>query len=91
VGRPTPLGNPFQIGRDGSRKEVVEKYRQWLCEGLDGDNPCTRMFANLFDQVSETGELTLICWCSPEECHADVIKDLLMEAWRQLKEEESGR
>jgi len=88
VGRPTALGNPFRIGRDGSRAEVVEKYREWLCEGLRGDNPCTAMFADLFDQVSETGELTLICWCAPEECHADVIREFLMEAWRQLNDEE---
>ena len=91
VGRPTPLGNPFRIGLDGSRKEVIEKYRQWLLKALDGDNPPTRMFANLFDEVSKTGELTLICWCAPRECHADIIKELLMEAWKQLNYEEEQR
>jgi hypothetical protein len=89
VGRPTSLGNPFKIGPDGSRNEVIEKYRHWLSEGLSGDNPAMRMFANLFDEVSETGKLTLICWCAPEGCHADVIKEFLMEAWEQLNSEES--
>ena len=26
VGRPSPWGNPFVIGRDGTREEVVAKY-----------------------------------------------------------------
>jgi hypothetical protein len=40
VGRETPgapgnvLGNPFRIGRDGTREEVVEKYRRWLWEQI---------------------------------------------------------
>jgi hypothetical protein len=30
VGRPSALGNPFVVGRDGSREEVIAKYRRWL-------------------------------------------------------------
>jgi hypothetical protein len=30
VGRPSPLGNPFVVGRDGLREQVMENYRQWL-------------------------------------------------------------
>lgn len=30
VGRGSKWGNPFVIGRDGTRKEVIELYRQWL-------------------------------------------------------------
>ena len=26
----SPLGNPFSIGVDGDRAEVIEKFRQWL-------------------------------------------------------------
>jgi hypothetical protein len=27
IGRPSKWGNPFQIGRDGTRDEVIAKYR----------------------------------------------------------------
>ena len=27
---PSPLANPYVLGRDGNRDEVVEKYRKWL-------------------------------------------------------------
>lgn len=30
IGRPSKWGNPFSIGRDGSREEVIEKYREWI-------------------------------------------------------------
>jgi Domain of unknown function (DUF4326) len=30
VGRPSKWGNPFLIGRDGSRDEVIAKYRAWI-------------------------------------------------------------
>jgi hypothetical protein len=30
IGRPSMWGNPFVIGKDGTRAEVVEKYECWL-------------------------------------------------------------
>jgi len=30
VGRPSPWGNPFVIGRDGTREEVIAKYAAWV-------------------------------------------------------------
>jgi hypothetical protein len=29
IGRPDVFGNPFVIGRDGTRAEVIAKYAQW--------------------------------------------------------------
>ncbi len=59
VGRPSKWGNPFTIGRDGTRDEVVEKYRAWLpMSGLD---------------PRELRGKDLVCWCAPERCHADVL------------------
>jgi len=30
IGRPSKWGNPFVIGRDGSRADVIAKYRTWI-------------------------------------------------------------
>lgn len=65
VGRPSAWGNPFTIGRDGSRAEVIAKYRAWIC-----DQP------ELISRLSELRGKDLICWCSPLPCHADVLLDL---------------
>ena len=30
IGRPSIYGNPFQIGKDGDRQQVVEKYKNYF-------------------------------------------------------------
>ena len=37
VGRPSVWGNPFAIGRDGSRAQVIARYRVWLWQQLGRD------------------------------------------------------
>ena len=73
VGRPSPLGNPFKIGNlDGNRMEVIGKYEEWLKR-----NDCTKQVTTelrrLTSLYKREGQLTLICWCAPLPCHADVI------------------
>lgn len=64
IGRPSKWGNPFAIGKDGSRAEVIEKYRRWAsAKGLD-----KAAKAELQGKV-------LGCWCSPQPCHGDVLAE----------------
>jgi len=86
VGRPSPLGNPYSHlsfskaeFRVATRDEAVDNYRGWLEEKLDSNNPASRLFLNLLDQYEKTGELVLICFCKPERCHADIIKEMIEE------------
>lgn len=65
VGRPSKWGNPFKIGKDGTREQVIEAYRLWLLR----DNP-------LCSQLPELKGKDLVCWCSPLPCHADVLLEL---------------
>lgn len=62
VGRPSKWGNPFVIGKDGTREEVVEKFR-------------TRIFWSE-DDLKEIRGKDLVCWCAPKACHADVLLEL---------------
>jgi hypothetical protein len=86
VGRPTALGNPFShlAGtlakfKVASRDEAVDRYREWLEERLGSDNPETRMFVSLLEEYERCGELTLVCFCVPERCHAEIIKEFIEE------------
>lgn len=63
IGRPSPWGNPFLIGRDGTRDEVIERYRQWLC-----DQPMLMERAR-----RELAGCDLVCWCAPARCHGDLL------------------
>ena len=66
VGRPSKWGNPYEIGRDGTREEVIAKYRAWIAERPE-----------LVDELAAMNPRTLVCWCAPLPCHADVLKELL--------------
>jgi hypothetical protein len=64
VGRPSKWGNPFVLGRDGSRDEVIGKYRAWIV-----------MQPALMGALHELRGKDLI-FCAPEACHADVLAAL---------------
>jgi hypothetical protein len=68
VGRPSPFGNPFEIGRDGTRDEVIAKHIEWLRERPEMVERARRELAGQ----------DLICWCAPARCHAEVLRDLAM-------------
>lgn len=68
IGRPSKWGNPFNIGKDGTRKEVVEKYRSWILTQQ-----------NLLDDLEELRGKTLGCYCKPLACHGDILVELLGE------------
>jgi hypothetical protein len=78
VGRPSVLGNPYVIGHDGSRPDVVDKYRAWLREQYRHDGAVRRALRQLAMRYLTDGALTLICWCAPQPCHAEVIRDAVL-------------
>jgi len=63
--RPGQWGCPFIIGRDGTREEVIEKYRQWV-----STQP------HLMAQLHILKSLRLGCVCKPLPCHGDVLVEL---------------
>ena len=65
IDRMTAWGNPFRIGPDGTREEVIAKYRVWL----SGQS-------HLLDALPELRGKALGCWCAPKACHGDVLAEL---------------
>ena len=66
IGRPSEWGNPFIIGKDGSREEVIEKYRDYIMSYQD---IILRVGLELKDK-------TLGCWCHPKACHGDILAEI---------------
>jgi hypothetical protein len=60
-------GNPFRIGRDGDRDEVIDKYRRWLWEQIRAGSIDLAELAALHGKV-------LGCWCAPRGCHGEVLE-----------------
>jgi hypothetical protein len=65
IDRSTIFGNPFRIGIDGNREEVIKKYEEWIMkdEQLILRN---KMKKELKGKI-------LGCWCKPLPCHGDII------------------
>lgn len=69
------LGNPHRGSQlPGGRSEAIALYQAWLREQYRLRGPVRAKLEALADEYMEKGELTLICWCHPEPCHAEVIK-----------------
>jgi len=69
IGRPSKWGNPYVIGRDGTRAQVIAKYRDWVLR-----QPA------LMAALPELRGKTLGCWCAPQPCHGDVLAALAQSA-----------
>lgn len=81
IGRGSPLGNPFVIGKDGSREQVIAKYRVWLNEQILRKNPVVLDELNrLGNKAIDEKGLALQCFCYPKPCHGEVIKEKLVKA-----------
>lgn len=63
IGRPSIWGNPYEIGKDGTREEVIRLYEELL-----------RSSSKMMEEARQKlrGK-DLICWCTPSPCHGEVL------------------
>jgi len=66
VDRSSVLGNPYRIGKDGNRSEVIKKYKEYLWNCI-----CVVDELNRLKDMSD--DTVLGCHCKPKACHGDVI------------------
>lgn len=58
IGRGSPYGNPYKIGRDGDRDEVCNKFEENILPRLN---------------IEPLRGHDLVCFCAPLRCHGDSI------------------
>ena len=63
IGRGSKWGNPYIIGVDGDRIEVIKKYEKYLSSNKE-----------LLESLPELKGKRLGCHCDPLICHGDVLK-----------------
>jgi hypothetical protein len=80
IGRPSKWGNPFVIGRDGTRTQCIDKYRAWL--------PTQ---SQLMTALPELAGRRLGCTCKPKPCHGDVLVEFVRQYLADSCRAESGR
>lgn len=74
IGRPSKYGNPFKIGKDGTRLEVITKFKAWLLSN-----------EKLMNDIMELDGKVLGCHCKPKRCHGDVLVDVIEAKKREQK------
>ena len=77
IGRGSIWGNPYVIGRDGSREDVIKMYWELMDKRLkhdsyDGEGP--ELWNN---RLKELKGKNLVCYCKPKACHGDVLEELM--------------
>jgi hypothetical protein len=58
IGRGSPWGNPYVLGKDGERDEICVLYVKNILPSLD-----------LTPLIGKS----LVCYCYPKRCHGDAI------------------
>ena len=66
IGRGSKWGNPFKIGVDGNRDQVIAKYYAWIL---------TQEY--LLADIDELKGKVMGCYCKPLACHGDVLTSLI--------------
>lgn len=78
IGRGSLWGNPFVIGKDGTREEVIAKYKQWIVTQ-------PHMLARLHELQGKT----LGCYCAPKICHGDILARMAEEVSMYSEKEQA--
>lgn len=63
IGRGSPYGNPYVMGKDGDRDEVVRMYEEYVERYPE--------FRQLIADALRGKDL--VCFCAPKPCHGDVL------------------
>ena len=82
VGRHSPFGNPYRIGADGTRSQVIEKYRRWLWRQIETGAITRERLAIMKDVPA------LVCWCAPKACHGEIVRAAIRWAVEDLNRQQ---
>ena len=66
IDRRTRFGNPYRIGRHGTREQVIALYRAELWRRIRAGEVSLEELASLHGK-------TLACHCAPLPCHGEVL------------------
>ena len=84
VDRESILGNPFHMKDESQREIVCKKYAIHFENELANNQEFKKELDRLALLYKTHGKLNLFCWCSPKQCHAEIIRDYIIKLEREL-------
>ena len=63
--------NPYKINKNknNDRNQVLQQYKIYIMEKIENEK--------LYDELAKLKKKNLGCWCYPEPCHGNVLKELI--------------
>lgn len=72
IDRKSLFGNPFKIGKDGNREEVIAKFSSYFAQRLVNDKEFAEKVDLLVLDINKGKKLA--CWCFPDNCHGQCFQ-----------------
>jgi hypothetical protein len=72
--------NPYKIGPDGTREEVLEKYRAYIIQRIN-------LIPSLKNRLLDLRGKRLGCWCHSEACHGDILIEIMNILIKEIVDE----
>ena len=91
--RPSILSNPFTHIKDKktlamfvvkTRDEAIDRYDAYFDRMYKGNAPFKFIIDEIYEKYKNGEDIYLECYCKPERCHGDIIKEKLEK--RLMKE-----
>jgi hypothetical protein len=91
--RPSILSNPYTHIKDKktlamfvvkSRDEAIDRYEGYFDRMYSGNAPFKFLIDEIYEKYKRGEDIYLECYCKPERCHGDIIKEKLEK--RLMKE-----
>lgn len=81
ITRKSAYGNPYRIGVNGNRSQVLAKYRQHLLAKIDKDWGFRLAVRGLYGK-------DLCCVCAPLPCHGDILEEVAEMLYARREEDD---
>ena len=84
--RPSILSNPYTHIKDKktlamfvvkSRDEAIDRYDAYFDRMYKGNAPFKFIIDEIYEKYKRGEDIYLECYCKPERCHGDIIKEKL--------------
>ena len=84
--RPSILSNPYTHIKDKktlasfvvkTRDEAIDRYSSYFDRMYKGNAPFKYIVDEIYERYKHGEDIYLECYCKPERCHCDVIKEKL--------------
>lgn len=91
--RPSILSNPYSHIKDKktlamfvvkNRDEAIDRYEGYFDRMYSGNAPFKFLIDEIYEKYKRGEDIYLECYCKPERCHGDIIKEKLEK--RLMKE-----